>query len=147
MAQRGSTLTVVAVGFAIAAFAVALITVVIVTQRGGRATVQEIETYRVAAGDVAKLQDLTEIVDRGARVTDGDLARGLSLTRDDVITAISGRAIGRPQDLRTIVFNASLLNATTLYVELERGGVAELVRWQLDGDLYQARIAREAIFR
>jgi S1-C subfamily serine protease len=138
--------------FAVMALAVAVVTVVVVTRRGPHlVAMQDIETVPVAAADVVKLPSTsTQVVDArgtpGVRVTDAALARALALAPDDVITAISGRAIVREHDLRVIVFHASLLGATTLYVEVERAGVPELVRWQVDGNLYEARTATEAIF-
>jgi hypothetical protein len=100
---------------------------------------------RVAAADVLRLRRDVVVMARdagqpvGVRVTDEELRRSLDLGPDDVITAISGRAIEREHDLEGVMLAVKRLRASILYVELLREGKPLLVRWQVDGDLQTTR--------
>jgi S1-C subfamily serine protease len=144
----GRRLMWIAVGLAAVALATAVVAAVVVVGRGEdkpieRATAAPVAKApidrRVAAGDVLPLDRPGELVPKreGVRIGDADLAKKLGLEPDDVIVSISGRPVTRPFDLHEVVFNTSMMNVTTLYVELARDHT--LVRWLLDGDLRTAR--------
>jgi type II secretory pathway component PulC len=103
------------------------------------------EIKQVAASDVVRLR--REVVTPaynagkmiGVKVTDDELRRALDLRRDDVITAISGRTIEREFDVFEAMLGVKRLRASTVFVELLRGGKPVLVRWKLDDDLQMAR--------
>ena len=138
----------IAVGLAAAALATAVVAAVVVVGRGGGAEIEPAAVgpvakapidQRVAAADVVRLDHLDEVVTErdGVRIKDPDLAKKLGLQPDDVIVSISGRPVTRQFDLHEVVFNTSMMNVTTLYVEIARDRA--LVRWLLDGDLRTAR--------
>ncbi|MDQ3367449.1 MAG: hypothetical protein M3680_18665 [Myxococcota bacterium] len=100
----------------------------------------------MAAGDVLKLKRdvLVKALDArgelvGVTVKDAALRDRLGLRADDVITAISGRAITREHDVYDAVLGTSMLDASAVYVDLRRAGTSLLVRWQLDGELRARR--------
>lgn len=103
------------------------------------------DARRVAAADVVRLRREAVVLVRdagkvlGVRVSDDDLRRALDLGPDDVITALSGRAIERELDVHDAMFALRRLRASTVYVELLRDGQPALVRWTVDGDLQAAR--------
>lgn len=98
------------------------------------------EHRRVRASDVVRLdRESVEAVAGGIKVTDRELSRALSLEPDDVITAISGKTLKRQFDVYDALLGVSMMNATTLYLEVTHNGAATLVRWDLDGDLREAR--------
>ncbi|HWO25506.1 MAG TPA: hypothetical protein VNO30_42495 [Kofleriaceae bacterium] len=111
----------------------------------GAAVVPPPSGKRIAATDVLRLRRDVVVVVRdagkalGVRVTDEELRQALDLGPDDVITAISGRAIEREYDLFDVMLAVKRLRAQALYVDLLREGKPLLVRWQLDGDLQTAR--------
>lgn len=75
-------------------------------------------------------------ITKGLRVNDPALAAALGLEPDDILTALSGRVLAGENDLRDALFTARSRRATTLYVEILRGGATPtLLRWQIDGDL------------
>lgn len=108
---------------------------------------EKLTDHTVAASEVVKLQrDAVELVVengtvKGVKLKDEALAKTLGLEPGDVIASISGRTIARDMDLYDVMFNVSMMNATTLYVEVLRGGAPVLVRWRLDGSLKEARYA------
>lgn len=112
---------------------------------GGASDPAQAGARRVAAADVVRLRREAVVLVRdagkvlGVRVTDDDLRRALDLGPDDVITALSGRAIERELDVHDAMFALRRLRASTVYVELLRDGQPALVRWQVDGDLQAAR--------
>ena len=57
----------------------------------------------------------------------------------NVITAISGKTIKRQFDVYDALLGVSMMNATALYLEITHNGGGTLVRWDLDGDLREAR--------
>lgn len=149
----------IAMGFAAVAMVMAIAAVVVVLRRGhdgakdearaGSAapvkTIAPIGDAKVLATDVVKVErDNTEVVveggeTKGLRIKDAALEKLLGLEPGDVLTALSGRPLLRQTDFHDVVFNTSMMNATTLYVEVSRGGTPTLLRWKLDGDLRQAR--------
>jgi S1-C subfamily serine protease len=147
-------LPVIAIGLAIVAVLLAGIATIVVATRGTAAEVSTTtkvpelpEIRSVSAGDVADLErESVEPVSArggviGVKVLDADLRTSLGLGPDDVITAISGRAVRRKLDIYDVLGGATMMNATTLFVELLRDDKPVLVRWDLDGDLRQARRA------
>jgi hypothetical protein len=152
MSDAGATtadqrrLRLIAVGCAVAALVIAIVTAVVVVSRSGTSerVATAIEDHQVAAKDIAQISPKTaEVVRdagfaRGARIVDPVLAQALSLGSADVITAISGLSIRSEHDLRNFALKLNLVPATTLYVELERGHRKVLARWSIDGDLRSA---------
>jgi S1-C subfamily serine protease len=138
----------VAMGFAIIAVVIAGVAGIAVLMRddapaavAGSATLID---QRVTAVDVMKLRDQVEIVveagqPRGLRVTDPAVAAALGLTGDDVVTAMMGRATTRDRDITEAMLHASTLRASTVFVEVDRSGQRIVLRWIVDGDLYEAR--------
>jgi type II secretory pathway component PulC len=112
-----------------------------------QAPVAIVSDHTVAASEVVKLQrGSVEIVVengsvKGAKLKDAALAKTLGLEPDDVIVSLSGRPIVRDLDLYDAMFNLSMMNATTLYLEVQRAGSPQLIRWRLDGSLKEARYA------
>src|SRR6187402_1614022 len=158
----------IAIGAAIAAVLMSLLAVIVVATRGagapaaaagagapgegapgeagaGAAAVPPPGARRIAASDVLRLRREIVTLARdagrplGVRITDEDARRALDLGPDDVITAISGRAIEREHDVADALLAVKRLRASTVYVELLRDGEPLLVRWQVDGDLQTAR--------
>ena len=145
-------LPVIAISLAVVAVLLAGIATIVVATRGPAAEVSTTtkvseppEIRRVAATDVADLErESVEPVSArggviGVKVLDASLRTSLGLGDGDVITAISGRAIRRKFDIYDVLGGATMMNATTLFVELMREDKPVLVRWDLDGDLRQAR--------
>ena len=103
------------------------------------------ESRRVAAWDVVRLRRevVTPAYDAGkmigVKVTDDELRRDLDLLRDDVITAISGRAIEHEFDVLEAMVALKRLRPSTVFIELLRGGKPVLIRWKLDDDLQMAQ--------
>lgn len=146
-------------GFAAVAMVMAIAAVVVVTGRGddrqkteataGSAaivrTVAPIGDTKVLATDIVKVgRSNVEVVVQdgetsGLRIKDAELEKLLGLEPGDMLTALSGRPLLRESDFHDVVVYASMMNATTLYVEVNRGGTPTLLRWKLDGDLRQAR--------
>lgn len=156
MSEADRRLRVIALGFAGVAMVVAIAAVIIVVRRddtrsdahaGSAQTKEAVSDHTVAASEVVKLQhNAVEVVIengsvKGVKLKDSALAKTLGLEPDDVIAAISGRPITRDMDLYDVMFNISMMNATTLYVEVLRGGAPLLLRWRLDGSLKDARYA------
>lgn len=147
---------IVAVGFAVAALATAVVSVVVVASR----SVPEprppalppdnvIEDREVAAADVLKLDKdydskVWSMSPDGVNVDDAALRKALGLDARDVITALSGRTLKRDHDVQRAVFDLSILEAKTVYVEVMRDHRAVLYRWKIDGDLREARQAKSA---
>lgn len=144
----------VAMGFAVVAMVFAIAAVIVVLRRGDAAPAKPeepakpalapISDRKVLATDVVRLQSSVDPVvvngeTIGLRIKEADLAQALGLEADDVITALSGRQLTRDHDIHDVVFNSSMMSATTLYVEVKRANETTLVRWLLDGDLRQAR--------
>lgn len=143
-----------AIGFAAVAVVVVGIAIVVVATRGGSApspaaatpvradgpeivVVDARDVVRMDRGTVEPVTDRGGIV--GVRINDPDLLATLRLESTDVITAISGKAVRRQFDVNDALAGASLANASTLYIELVRGGAPMLVKWELEGDLREAR--------
>ncbi len=156
MSEADRRLRVIALGFAGVAMVVAIAAAIIVVRRddtssdahAGRAQQQTaLSDHTVAASEVVKLQrDAVEVVVengsvKGVKLKDEALAKTLGLEPGDVIASISGRTITRDMDLYDVMFNVSMMNATTLYIEILRKGSPLLVRWRLDGSLKEARYA------
>lgn len=149
-----------ALAFAVVAVVVVAIAVVVVVVRGGPKTTATTaaapgprapvvaegpEIVVVDAGDVVRMDRGTvePVTDRsgvvGVRINDPELLARLRLESTDVITAISGKTIRRQFDVNDALAGAGLANASALYVELVRGGKPMLVKWELEGDLREAR--------
>lgn len=143
-----------AIGFAAVAVVVVGIAIVVVATRGGSApsptaatpvradgpeivVVDARDVVRMDRGTVEPVTDRGGIV--GVRINDPDLLATLRLESTDVITAISGKAVRRQFDVNDALAGASLANASALYIELVRGGAPMLVKWELEGDLREAR--------
>jgi type II secretory pathway component PulC len=144
----------IAMGFAAVAMVFAIVAVVVVLRRGDGIATEEkprktavapVSDIEVRATDVVKIErSNVEVViesgeTKGLRIKDAELEKLLGLEAGDVLTALSGRPLVRDLDFHDAVFNTSMMNATTLYLEVNRGGTPTLVRWKLDGDLRQAR--------
>lgn len=146
-------LPAIAIGMAILAVVLAVVAVIVTATRGGDAPTEIAKpavpappvAKKIAALDVAELErDGVEPVSEagaviGVKVTDPGLRGALGLEAADVITSISGRAIRRQFDVYDVLVGATMMNATALFVEVQRDGAAVLVRWDLDGDLREAR--------
>ncbi|MBA3458812.1 MAG: hypothetical protein H0T46_02545 [Deltaproteobacteria bacterium] len=146
-------LPVIAISLAIVAVVLAGIATIVVATRGApaaesRAVAQQSappDVRRVAASDVVALErDAVEPVSArgavvGVKVIDDQLRAVLGLGPTDVITAISGRPIRRQFDIYDVLVGAGMMNTTALFVEVLREDTPVLVRWDLDGDLRQAR--------
>jgi type II secretory pathway component PulC len=156
MSDGDRRLRVIALGFAGVAMVVAIAAVIMVVRRddtrsdahgSAQTPAEKLTEHTVAASEVVKLQrDAVELVVengtvKGVKLKDDALAKTLGLEPGDVIASISGRTIARDMDLYDVMFNVSMMNATTLYVEVLRGGEPLLVRWRLDGSLKEARYA------
>lgn len=144
----------IAIGMAVVAVVMAAIGMVVAITRDGPLPAPEVATtppalgpepHRVEALDVVRLdRDAVEATtaasgEPGIKVTDGELRAVLGLEADDIITAISGRQVKRQFDVYDAIHGASTMNASTLYVEVVRGGTPRLLRWELAGDLRAAR--------
>jgi S1-C subfamily serine protease len=159
MAGLQGTAPKIAIGAAVVALLVSAAAAVVVVSRGnGRpaAPSQAAEaagSRRVAAADVTKLKrDIVEKVSEagkviGVKVTDAEVRAALGLGADDVITALSGRAIKREFDVYDAVLGMSMMDTSVVYVDLIRDKKPVLVRWQLDGELRSARRADTATSR
>lgn len=145
-------------GFAIVAVAVSAVAgIVAYTRDDGAAPASArgsartpLVDRRVPASDIVKLREHVEVVvdagqARGVRVTDAALATALGLQADDLLTSLSGRAVTRKNDVSDIIFTTGSLQVMTIYAEVERGSERVLLRWQLEGDLRDAR--RDALTR
>jgi S1-C subfamily serine protease len=146
-------LPVIAIGLAVVAVLLAGIATIVVATRGAPAAEPTAQTAapeqpairRITAEDVVELErEAVEPVSArgavvGVKVIDDRLRSNLGLGPTDVITAISGRAIRRQFDVRDVLLGAGMMNTTALFVELLRDDTPVLVRWDLDGDLRQAR--------
>lgn len=152
MSEADRRLRVIALGFAGVAMVVAIAAAIIVVRRDdtrseAHAGGAQVSDHTVAASDVVKLKrDAVEVVVengsvKGVKVKDEALAKTLGLEPGDVIASISGRSITRDMDLYDVMFNVSMMNATTLYIEVTRAGAPVLLRWRLDGSLKDARYA------
>ena len=95
------------------------------------------DVVRMDRGTVEPVTDPSGVV--GVRINDPELLATLRLESTDVITALSGKTVRRQFDVNDALAGAGLANATTLYVELVRGGKPVLVKWELEGDLREAR--------
>ena len=145
----GRRMRLVAVGAALVAMVFTLVAVIVVLTRDGhdapRANADVVTTHDVKAADVVRLRrdDVELVVEKGTtkglRIKDAALAKSLGLEPDDVITAMSGKPLTREMDSYDVITKLSLMNATTLYVEVSRKDKPLLLRWRLDGDLRQAR--------
>src|SRR6185503_1439251 len=129
---------------------VAVIVVITRDEAPAKASAKQIapiSDHVVRATDVVRLRrdDVEVVVEKGdtkgLRVKDVELAKSLGLEPGDVITAISGKPMMREADSYDVILKLSLMNATTMYVEVARKDQATLLRWKLDGDLRQARYA------
>jgi general secretion pathway protein C len=152
MSEADRRLRVIALGFAGVAMVVAIAAAIIVVRRDDtrsepHAGSAQVSDHTVAASEVVKLKrDAVEVVVengsvKGVKVKDEALAKTLGLEPGDVIASISGRSITRDMDLYDVMFNVSMMNATTLYIEVTRAGSPVLLRWRLDGSLKDARYA------
>jgi S1-C subfamily serine protease len=147
---------IVAVGFAAAALATAMVAVVVVATRSTPEPPPPpsqprnvVEDRDVAAADILKLDKsytstVWSISSDGLRVDDAALRKALGLDGRDVITAVSGRSLVHEVDVQRAVFDLSILEAKTAYVEVMRDHRAVLYRWKIDGDLREARRASSA---
>lgn len=159
MSEASPRLPIIAIGLAVTAVVLASVATIVVVRRGGStpqamsvATASSAaaapETRRVAAVDVAELErNIVEPVNDqgqviGVKVNDASVRNMLGLGPTDVLTGISGRPIRRQFDVYDALVGASMMNATSLFVEIVRDGEPRLVRWELDGDLRQARRGR-----
>lgn len=154
----------IAIGAAVTALLTSVIAVIVVVSRGSGGTAPERTSggepapegsavgappieQRVAAADVVKVKRETVSVVRdagkaiGVKIVDGEVRKSLGLETDDVITALSGRAIKREFDVYDAMSGMSQMDASVVYVDLLRGGKPLLLRWKVDGDLRAARRA------
>jgi S1-C subfamily serine protease len=142
----------VAVGAALLALVLTLVAVIVVLTRNGeqatagtKASALTLSEHDVQASDVAKLKrDSVEIIiekgaTKGLRIKDASFATTLGLADGDVLTAISGKPLTRESDVSDAMSRISLMNPTTLYVEITRKDKPVLLRWRLDGNLREAR--------
>ncbi len=151
-----TTTAKVAIALAVAAVVVVMIAVIVVVTRGPSTTaaapatrapivadgpeivvVDAVDVVRMDRGTVDPVTDRSGVV--GVRINDPELLAKLRLESTDVITAISGKTVRRQFDVNDALAGAGLANATALYVELVRGGKPLLVKWELEGDLREAR--------
>lgn len=95
------------------------------------------DVVRIGRGTVEPASDASGVI--GIQINDAELLAALQLESTDVITAISGKPVRRQFDVFDALAGTSMMNATTLYIELLRDGQPKLVRWELDGDLREAR--------
>jgi hypothetical protein len=148
-AGAGRPIQLFAIGFAIAALVTAIIAVVVVVRRsdGAPAQAEKPSERRIPATDIVKLRrDAVDMVVeagdiKGVKVTDSSLRSALGLAEGDVITAISGRPIKRQYDVQDAIFGVSMLNATSMFVDVIHDQKPTLQRWVVDGDLSKARRA------
>ncbi len=154
----------IAIGAAIAALLTSMIAVIVVASRGGGEAPATAaggggssragsagdppplpRSRRVEASDVVKLRREVVTLAResgkviGVKVTDEEVRDALELEEDDVITSLAGRTIEREFDVFEAMLALKRLRASTVYVEVLRGGHPLLVVWKVDGDLQAAR--------
>ncbi|CAN5728948.1 hypothetical protein BH11MYX3_BH11MYX3_32010 [soil metagenome] len=140
----------IAIGLAVTAVLLATVAVVVVIRRGvpDLATIERTPlpaSRKVAAVDVAELErNVVEPASEnggviGVKVIDPSVRNMLGLGPGDVITAISGRPVRRQLDIYDVLLGASTVHSTSLFVDLIHDGEPALVRWELDGDLREAR--------
>jgi S1-C subfamily serine protease len=158
MSEASPRLPVIAIGLAVTAVVLAIVATIVVVNRGrpARESVVAVapsmstspESRKVSALDVAELEhEGVEPVSEqgqviGVKVTDPSVRNLLGLAPTDVITGISGRPIRRQFDVYDALVGATMMNATALFVDIVHEGAPLLVRWELDGDLRQARRGR-----
>ncbi len=158
MSEVSPRLPIIAIGLAVTAVVLAIVATIVVVKRRvpahegvvavAPAPSAAAESRTVMALDVAELEhESVEPVSEqgqviGVKVTDPSVRNLLGLAPNDVITGISGRPIRRQFDIYDALVGASMMNATALFVELVHDGAPMLVRWELDGDLRQARRGR-----
>jgi S1-C subfamily serine protease len=142
---------IVAVGFAAAALVTAMIAVIVVATRSTPVAPAPapppgnvVEDRDVTAADVLKLDKSYDskawsISSYGLSVDDEALRKALGLDARDAITAVSGRAIKSDLDMHRAVFDLTMLEAKTAYIEVTRDHHAMLYRWKIDGDLRETR--------
>ena len=132
----------VAVGLAIAA------TVVVVGRRAPVAAAGAVAIEgHVPAAQLVELRGSAVAAapsGTGVTVTDAAMRKAIGLADDDLITAISGRAVKREFDVYDAILGVAQLGATAIYVEILRDGHPLLLHWSIDGDLNQARRAARA---
>lgn len=141
----------VAVGAAGVAMVFTLVAVIVVLARDGEPVKASpaqpsMTDHVVPAAEIVKLRNEVELVvddgkTQGVRIKDAALAKLLGLEPDDVLSALSGKALVQERDVTDVITRVSMMSATTLYAEVSRKGKPLLVRWKLDGDLRQARYA------
>lgn len=158
MSEASPRLPIIAIGLAVTAVVLAIVATIVVVKRGGQTpdAVAAVvpspsaapESRKVSALDVAELEhDGVEPVSEqgqviGVKVTEPSVRNLLGLAPTDVITGISGRPIRRQFDVYDALVGATMMNATALFVDIVHEGAPLLVRWELDGDLRQARRGR-----
>jgi S1-C subfamily serine protease len=146
-----------ALGFAVVAVVVVAVAVVVVAMRkdaspsiaGGSArapvvadgpeviVVDARDVVRIDRGTVDPVSDRSGLI--GIRINDPELLATLHLESTDVITAMSGRTVRRQIDVNDVLAGATISHASGLYVELVRAGKPVLVKWEIEGDLREAR--------
>jgi len=151
--SEGARIRLVAVSAALVALVFTLVAVIVVLTRDSEPAqpsakgVATVSDHVVRATDVVRLQrnDVELVVEQGVtkglRVKDPELAKTLGLDEGDVVTAMTGKPVTREFDLYDLILKASLMNATTMYIEVARKDPTKpsLLRWKLDGDLREAR--------
>lgn len=147
---RSPRLPLVALACALVAVALASIAAIRVLTRSDASAVPKgatsaIDEISVAARDVYKLVDGTELVvdagqPLGVRPKDAALAHSLGLAEDDIVTALSGRTTTRVSDIADVITRLGSAHVGAVFAETERrDGSRRTLRWRLDGDLEDAR--------
>ena len=134
--NKGPLIAFVSAGLALAVATVAI--VVVLSRGGGGAAAVAIDDGVAQASEIAAL-DRLEVDPRGAGVAVRGGAPALGLTERDVVRTINGRAVADRFDFRSALQRAGLMEATVLYVEIERAGKPVLVRRKVVGELRTAQ--------
>jgi S1-C subfamily serine protease len=135
--NKGPLIAFVSAGLALAVATVAV--VVVLTRDGGAAaTAVVVDDGSAQAAAVAAL-DAAEVDTQGTGVAIRGGAPALGIDVHDVIQTINGRAVADRFDFRSALQRAGLVEATVLYLEVERAGKPVLVRRKVVGDLRSAQ--------
>jgi S1-C subfamily serine protease len=134
--NKGPIIAIASAGLALAVATVAV--VVVLARDGGGGAAVAVDDGTADAAAIAALDTAeVDVTAAGAVVRGG--APALGLTERDVVRTINGRVVADRFDFRSALQRAGLVEATVLYVEIERDGKPVLVRRRVTGELRTAQ--------